>query len=98
MSEDNNNASVDWRQELRSLVEQLRTTPQSAGNPDSTKETPMRNALVVLGDLEEKIKLINVSEIADHLNEEALFNWCGAWREDALSLTKELKDFLEIGG
>lgn len=35
---------------------------------------------------------VNVNEIADHLNEESLWNWCGAWRENARRILKEMKD------
>ena len=42
---------------------------------------------------EEMIEDINVNEIADHLNEETLFNWCGAWREEAKSRLEAIREY-----
>ena len=41
----------------------------------------------------EMIEDINVSEIADHLNEESLFNWCGAWREEAKRRLEAIREY-----
>ena len=46
----------------------------------------------LIAEIEGLIKKINVDEIADHLNEESLWNWCGAWREEARRILKEMKD------
>ena len=45
----------------------------------------------LIADLEGLIKKINVDEIADHLNEESLWNWCGAWRQEANDVLEEMK-------
>ena len=41
----------------------------------------------------EMIEDINVNEIADHLNEESLFNWCGAWREEAKRRLEAIREY-----
>jgi hypothetical protein len=35
---------------------------------------------------------VNVVEIASHIDEEKLWNWCGAWREAIRVVLKELED------
>ena len=35
---------------------------------------------------------INVNEIADHLKEESLFNWCGAWRQEARRVLEDIRN------
>ena len=45
----------------------------------------------LIAELENIIKDINVTEIADHLNEESLWNWCGAWRQEANNVLEEMK-------
>ena len=45
----------------------------------------------LIAELENLIKDINVTEIADHLNEESLWNWCGAWRQEANNVLEEMK-------
>lgn len=45
----------------------------------------------LIAELENLIKDINVTEIADHLNEESLWNWCGAWRQKANNVLEEIK-------
>lgn len=45
----------------------------------------------LMQELEDMISDVNVNEIADHLNDESLFNWCGAWRQEARSILEEMK-------
>lgn len=49
------------------------------------------NAL--LDSVAEMIEDINVNEIADHLNDESLFNWCGAWREEAKRRLEAIREY-----
>ena len=44
-------------------------------------------------ELEEKISEVNVNTIADNLNHEILWNWCGAWREETIEIIKEIKAY-----
>ena len=44
-------------------------------------------------ELEEKISEVNVNTIADNLNHELLWNWCGAWREETIEIIKEIKAY-----
>lgn len=46
-------------------------------------------------EMEEMIAEINVGNIADHINEESLFNFCGAWREETTRILNDIKR--EIG-
>lgn len=41
--------------------------------------------------IEKLIQDVNIHEIADHLNEESLWNWCGAWREEAKEAVDDMK-------
>ena len=45
--------------------------------------------------MERMIADVNVNEIADHINDESLWNWCGAWRERADEILNEMR--LKIG-
>lgn len=45
----------------------------------------------LIAEIEGLIKKINVDEIADHLNNESLWNWCGAWRQEATEIVEEIK-------
>ena len=49
----------------------------------------------LISEMENMIADINVSEIADHLSDESLFNFCGAWREGATRILNDIKK--EIG-
>ena len=52
----------------------------------------------LIKEMRDLIKDINVNEIADHLNEESLWNWCGVWRQTAErildDMEKEIRDDL----
>ena len=50
----------------------------------------MRTKDAIIKELRYLIKEINVNEIADHLNDESLFNWCGAIREELNERIDEL--------
>ena len=45
----------------------------------------------LIAEMENIIADVNVEEIAAHINEESLWNWCGAWRERANELMGEIK-------
>lgn len=45
----------------------------------------------ILDEMEKLTADVNVNEIADHLSDESLFNWCGAWREEMRELINELR-------
>lgn len=49
----------------------------------------------LIAEMENMIADVNVAEIADHINEESLWNWCGAWREKAIGILDEMRS--EIG-
>ena len=49
----------------------------------------------LIAEMENMIADVNVAEIADHINEESLWNWCGAWREKATEILNEIRS--EIG-
>lgn len=49
----------------------------------------------LITEMEGMIADVNVAEIADHINEESLWNWCGAWREKATEILDEMRS--EIG-
>lgn len=45
----------------------------------------------LITEMREMICNVNVNEIADHLNDESLFNWCGAWREEARRVVDDIE-------
>ena len=48
-----------------------------------------------IDELRELIEEVSIDTIADHLNEEMLWNWCGAWRQrahDALDEVERMAD------
>lgn len=45
----------------------------------------------LLNELDGFVADVNVVEIASHIDEEKLWNWCGAWREAIRSVLKELE-------
>lgn len=45
----------------------------------------------LIAEMENMIADVNVAEIADHINEESLWNWCGAWREKAAEILNEMR-------
>ena len=45
----------------------------------------------LITEMENIIADVNVAEIADHINEESLWNWCGAWREKAAEILNEMR-------
>lgn len=44
----------------------------------------------LIKEMENLISDVNANEIADHLKEESLRNWCGAWREEARRILREI--------
>lgn len=42
-------------------------------------------------EMEDVIADINVSNIADYINDDKLFNFCGAWREEAMRILNDIK-------
>ena len=55
------------------------------------KHNSTRTLTALIEEMNKMVDVINVNEIADHLNEESLFNWCGAWRQDAREILQEMK-------
>lgn len=49
----------------------------------------------LIKEMEDMVADVNVEEIADHLKEESLWNWCGAWRENAKRILADMRK--EIG-
>ena len=49
----------------------------------------------LIKEMEDMIADVNVNEIADHLKEESLWNWCGAWREEAKRILREMRKELQ---
>lgn len=47
----------------------------------------------LIEEMEDMICDVNVNEIADHLNEESLWNWCGAWREEAKRRLEAIEEY-----
>ena len=45
----------------------------------------------LIKEMEETVADVNVNEIADHLKEESLWNWCGAWRGHVNRILKDMK-------
>ena len=45
----------------------------------------------LIKEMRDLIKDINVNEIADHLNEESLWNWCGVWRQTAERIMDDME-------
>lgn len=49
----------------------------------------------LIKEMEDMVADVNVNEIADHLKEESLWNWCGAWREEAKRILKDMRKELQ---
>lgn len=45
----------------------------------------------LIAEIENMIADVNVTEIADHISEESLWNWCGAWRQKATEVVEKIK-------
>lgn len=50
----------------------------------------------LIREMENMIADVNVTEIADHINEESLWNWCGAWRERADEILNEMRSKISM--
>ncbi len=49
-----------------------------------------------INELEKLIEDINVNEIAAHVDQESLWNWCGAWRHAAMDALNRIKGRLAV--
>ena len=46
---------------------------------------------ILISDLYEKIDEVSVDTIAPRISEEKLWNWCGAWKQDARAILNDLE-------
>ena len=46
----------------------------------------MKTIQILISDLYEKIDEVSVDTIAPRISEEKLWNWCGAWKQDARAI------------
>lgn len=53
------------------------------------------SAASLIRELRRMVRKINVNEIADRLNEEKLWNWCGAMREDFSVIIDDLEEYID---
>ena len=45
----------------------------------------------LLNELDGFVADVNVVEIASHIDEETLWNWCGAWKQDARAILNDIE-------
>ena len=54
------------------------------------------SAASLIAELRRIVRRINVTEIADRLDDEMLFNWCGAIREDFNCILNDLEEKIDV--
>ena len=47
--------------------------------------------MILISDLYEKIDEVSVDTIAPRISEEKLWNWCGAWKQDARAILNDIE-------
>ena len=50
-----------------------------------------KRLILLISDLYEKIDEVSVDTIAPRISEEKLWNWCGAWKQDARAILNDLE-------